>query len=376
MRRKILTFFVSSISALSVLVTQTVRENDKIRLGPISFVLPIQGKVLPAIVPSISASVDAISFILVQLMYLRHVLRRPYVSDPVSSSSYDALNEAELMGVRALCWGAFVFAVKEIISTSMSLRASEMTGNVLCVIVLLALILSQRPLFYGVAKGVGERVSIAAAATRRGLNTLSNSRGSDLDNSDCSSASDADEKIRSEVEKRHSYDPIQELIQAMRDSDSPSETLKLQIRITSMLHLLPSIERQRWAYKETALADAKQNGRFTKMLRQALTILAAVIAAFLALISTTLLVWYSCTTMFMQFVFLAVLCMLMLSMEWLIWRAKQELTRCGTAEASSGIESFSFKSEVDRGKSPIDCIELVDNPMVGGKTVDKKGGSV
>ena len=79
----------------------------------------------------------------------------------------DALNEAELMGVRALCWGAFVFAVKEIISTSMPLSASEMTGNVLCVVVLLALLMSQRPLFRGVAKGVGERVSIASAAALR-----------------------------------------------------------------------------------------------------------------------------------------------------------------------------------------------------------------
>jgi hypothetical protein len=63
-------------------------------------------------------------------------------------------------------------------------------------------------------------------------------------------------------------------------------------------------------------------------------------------------------------------------MEWLIWRAKQDHRRCGTAEASSGIKSFSFKSESDSDKSPIDCIELFDNPMVGGKTVDKKGGSV
>ena len=368
-RRKVLTFFVSSISVLSVLWTQSVQESGRLRLGPISFTLPIQDEVLPAIVPSISASVDALSFNLVQLMYLRHVLRRPYVSDTVSTSSYDPLNEAELMGVRALCWGAFVFAVKEIISTSMSLRASETTGNVLCVIVLLALLMSQRPLFYGVAKGVGKRVSIAAsAATLWCLHAFSVARESDINITD--------ERVRSDLEKRHGDESVRELIQAMRDSDSPTDTLKLQVTLaTTMLHALPEKERQRWAHK-VAATNEKERGGFRRMLRWVVMILAVVFSAFVALISLFLLVWYSCTTTFMRWVFLALLCLVMLLMEWLIWRARLDERRSGTAEALSGSKSGTSKMDDDEVRDlSIDCIELVDNPMmVGGKIVDKTGG--
>ena len=371
-RRKVLTFVVSNLSAMSVFAVQSFR-GEVMRLND-DVVVSLhsrEGTVRPAMVPVIAASFDAISFILVQLMYLRHVQRRPYISDPPSSSNYDPLNEAELMGVRALCWGAFVFGAKEIISTRTSSTAKDMAGNALCVIVLFALFMSQRPLFYGVAKGVRELVSAVAVETWRASGTA---RGLNRKKSESSTLEDAEDGKTSCSEIREEDVIVKDMIQAMGDSDSPVEMLKLQKKLAmTMLHVLPARERPRWTYIIPAAGKEKgESGCFIRVvLRRIAVVLAAVLTFFGTLIALPFLMWFSATTTYMRWVLLAVLCVIMIMMEGMIWKAKLDERRIcvdGTAEALAGdtTSSLTVKNDV---ASRRDLIELVDNPMrMGGDT--------
>ena len=64
---------------------------------------------------SIGSSMQATAFIIIQCHYLRHIRRRPFVSGPIDEVG-DPLNDAELGGVRVMCWSVFAFAMKAAVS--------------------------------------------------------------------------------------------------------------------------------------------------------------------------------------------------------------------------------------------------------------------
>jgi hypothetical protein len=101
----------------------------------------------------------------------------------------------------------------------------------------------------------------------------------------------------------------------MRESDSPEETLRLQISISStMLHLLSAKERKRWTHEAAMIADRKP-GCLLLIMRRVAVVLGVILAAVAFLVTLFSLAWYSSTTTFMRWVLLAVLCLMMMLME-------------------------------------------------------------
>ena len=297
------------------------------------------------LVPVVSASLDALLFILVQMMYLRHVLLRPYISVPSSSSSFDSVNEAEMMGVRVLCWGAFIFAAKVLISSVSSTTVGDWFGNAVCAIFLLAIVISHWPLFRSVAKGVNgvkelASIRISRDSSAEGSNrpkpessTFTDAGGSALRGSQAPDGAAAD-------------DAIKDTIQAMLDSDSPIEVLQLQKKMTMMLHLLPARERPRWM---TSSENKNEPRRTVRVLRRVGVVMLVVLAA--ALFSLVLAVIFrcSCLTKHVGWVYLLLLSGVMMLMETMIWKSRVDEQVADVAKVISDSKNM---------------FELVENPMV------------
>ena len=267
------------------------------------------------LVPVVSSSLDALLFILVQMTYLRHVLLRPYISDPISSSTHECLNATELMGVRVLCWSAYIFAAKEIISSVAFTTTGDWLGNALCVIVLLAIFLSQWPLFYGVAKDVKKITSAWISF-----------RGSPAPDGAADNA-------------------ITYTIQAMQDSDSPIEILQLQKKMTTLLHLLPLTEHPRWVLPTM---DKNKPSRTARVLRSVGVLVLVILAATLVLLVVAFIFRCSCLTEHIGWVYLLLLSGVMMSMETMIWKSRDHVSVAN--ETSSSELNFE--------------LPVLENPMV------------
>jgi len=57
----------------------------------------------------ITASFETTFFVLINWMYLRYQIKRPYISNRPSTYYGDPVNNAEIMTTRVLCWGAIMF---------------------------------------------------------------------------------------------------------------------------------------------------------------------------------------------------------------------------------------------------------------------------
>lgn len=80
------------------------------------------------------------------IFYLPHLLARPYISFRVSKNLGDPLNDAELFNLRTIALGGVVLTISD---AAFSNNKYRWMMDIFCVIMLLALVLSQRPLFYG-----------------------------------------------------------------------------------------------------------------------------------------------------------------------------------------------------------------------------------
>ena len=111
-------------------------------------------------VPLVASSINAILFVLVQCLFLKSVLRRPYISTRRSAEYGDPLNDAEILATRALCWTATMFALKEGLFASDWGRVNfYWFGSVICTLLLFGLFAAQWTLFSDLIRDVRKHLS-------------------------------------------------------------------------------------------------------------------------------------------------------------------------------------------------------------------------
>jgi len=68
--------------------------------------------VIEADISFVTSSVETICFVLINAMYLRHEIKRPFISNRPSAQFGDVFNDAEIITTRLLCWSAILFLVQ------------------------------------------------------------------------------------------------------------------------------------------------------------------------------------------------------------------------------------------------------------------------
>ncbi|GMH66261.1 hypothetical protein TrRE_jg7418 [Triparma retinervis] len=120
-------------------------------------------------------------FVAINLHYLWHLLKRPYVSHPHSKRIGDPLNDAEIFTTRALNWAAAWVALQAVADGSTPTEHisedSPWLIDLLCALVVAGLLFSQRPLFVGATDEVLEQVratiSEAKSIIKHGISGMS-----------------------------------------------------------------------------------------------------------------------------------------------------------------------------------------------------------
>jgi hypothetical protein len=111
-------------------------------------------------------------FVAANLVYVPHLLRRPYVSLRKSGRMGDPLNDAELLTIRTMSWAAAILALREVVFRNQ--EWGQWTMDVFGVGVLAALIYSQLPLFYGLSGDAKEATRRTARRADRKVRRLLN----------------------------------------------------------------------------------------------------------------------------------------------------------------------------------------------------------
>ena len=106
--------------------------------------------------------------VLVNLWYLPYLLRRPYISHRPSKKYGDPLNDAELFTTRTVSWSAALLALRTGVARKLSIEKLRWTMDVFCGLVLVVLVYSQYPLFYGLDAALVSRVSSSSFQGSRG----------------------------------------------------------------------------------------------------------------------------------------------------------------------------------------------------------------
>ncbi|GMI20453.1 hypothetical protein TeGR_g4998 [Tetraparma gracilis] len=203
----------------------------------------------PAIkhVPSLMVITTNTLFIVVNLVYARHLLRRPYASHRRSRKLGDPMNDAELLITRATSWGACLLTFREAVISSNNWPSWSM--DVFCVIFLVAVVYSQLPLFSGFAADA--RTAISRGLSRHA--SSGNSSSGDFDRS----------RLHSGVQD-FSGGHIEKMLQ----SESFREVLLQQSRLK--LHMMSSEEKRRWITPEDDRHLDAKNPLVPSLLKKAL----------------------------------------------------------------------------------------------------------
>ena len=105
------------------------------------------------------ASIQAV-FVGANFIYVPHLLRRPYVSLRKSGRMGDPLNDAELLTTRTMSWAAAILTIREVVFRNH--EWGNWVMDAFGVVVLVALMYSQYPLFYGLSGDTKDAASEAA----------------------------------------------------------------------------------------------------------------------------------------------------------------------------------------------------------------------
>ena len=208
-----------------------------------------EGSCMPGVVV-FSQSFFSTVFIATNLIYTRHLLRRPYISHRRSRRMGDPLNDSELLTIRTMSWAASILTMREAVLQDW--EWSQWTADAFGIVVLAALTYSQLPLFYGLsgdAKKIAWKVKTNAKKAKMKAKKLLK-REEDLTEDDLTEEEDEkdlDPPIFHSSDRRHSTTDdagtgVQ--IEKMLLSESFREILLLQSKLN--FEAMDPKERSRW----------------------------------------------------------------------------------------------------------------------------------
>jgi len=202
----------------------------------------------------VGACFEALSFVALNMLYLRHQLNRPYISPRLSAVHGDPLNNAEVLTTRVLCWGAVLFCLRLFVTRKLG-EDLEWMVTCLAVVLLTALASSQKPLFGSIVdelkNSLGSFGSFDAGAGRaRGNSALS------------------DIGVSAKIENMLQCKNVIEMWKLQRSLKGP---------------LLQERERPRW--------DIEEQPKAVSLLRRAFTLLGTVIGAVFLFVVIFILTW-------------------------------------------------------------------------------------
>ena len=184
--------------------------------------------------------------VLVNLWYLPYLLRRPYISHRPSKKYGDPLNDAELFTTRTISWSAALLALRAGAARSLRIDNLRWTMDVFCGLVLLGLVYSQFPLFYGLNTVLVSRLSSSLSIQRSGEKGISREQEEASESELKGGKVPGRPKVRPDVR----LSGAQELgsgsqIQGMLEATSYRKVIYMQIRLRPLG--MPKDERSRWA---------------------------------------------------------------------------------------------------------------------------------
>ncbi|GMI00434.1 hypothetical protein TrLO_g11373 [Triparma laevis f. longispina] len=181
----------------------------------------------------------------VNIVYVRHLLRRPYASHRPSSKSGDPMNDAEILTTRTASIAAALLSIRDTLATSTATSEAsafwfinnEWSVDVFCVLVLIFLVRSNLRLFSGLERDLETSVSL-----------LKTRMTTHLGDSSSSIANNDDTKIRSREHSGADESAFSQ-IEKMLEEESHRKVITLQsdLNVGSM----PVGERKRWVYRDS-----------------------------------------------------------------------------------------------------------------------------
>ena len=105
------------------------------------------------------AGLQSTLFIWLNVWYISHLVKRPYISGRNSQTFGDPLNDADMLTTRVFVWSSTLLALSSAFGVQQdggSEKAKAAIMNVLCGVILIALIWPQRLLFLGLRQSVQE----------------------------------------------------------------------------------------------------------------------------------------------------------------------------------------------------------------------------
>ena len=323
-------------------------------------------------IPLVRDSISAILFILVQSIYLKHLLRRPFISHRASSAFGDPLNDAEVLVVRVLCWTSTLMAIKTgIDGIEWGRKDSEWIGDLICVGMLAAMVLSQWSVFSNLSHDVLSQPCFKKSALKvSSLRHFGSFRAS----------------FRNRANSSHDpSDATYSLIERMLESKSSGEMFRLQSKLN--LSAMSNVEKERWAYEEPLIAPLPCHSFPLRAAKRVALVVIWVVLLLALFFTLCAVIFVSCTSTYMPWIWLLCNICSSLGLEYLRFRysAKNTVslspTTSGLSESVEGGPSASSRvllrlDEDDEGEgnhSKIDAFETV-NPMTEMKKAGGAGG--
>jgi ribosomal protein L12E/L44/L45/RPP1/RPP2 len=254
-------------------------------------------------------------------VFLRHQLKRPYISWRPSALYGDPLNDAEIMTTRVLIWGAIMFTVKEVFETKIG-GGMEGLVDAMAVFLLAALLYSQWPLFQGVTEdlrdAVGDKIGLDVSA-------------------------------RSRENSAHRDIGFSSKIEQMLACKSAVEMWKLQKALQGPM-LLKS-ERARWEIDEETLNSKKTKAH---VMKSCCKLLGAILGALVSLPISIVIIWKSSQSDALVYTMLALVVLSGVGMEayrvkYMVTGKKRESIRSWVGR--NGVSWTSDKKKKNKGKS-------------------------
>jgi hypothetical protein len=212
-------------------------------LNVVTYAMEANNRYVPNVL-LIGACFEALCFVLLNSLYLRQQLKRPYISPRLDTVHGDPLNNAEILTTRVISWGATLFCLRRVLAEKLNYEL-EWLVPCLAAALILALAFSQRSLFRGLVD------------TRSALGCLGGER---------SSASDDDAITRGNSPTIGNTElgdiGASRKIEEMLDCCDTIEMWRLQKSLEGP-HLVDS-EKPRWVIEE--LAEAKKGLTISKVM--------------------------------------------------------------------------------------------------------------
>ena len=105
------------------------------------------------------AGLQSTLFIWLNVWYISHLVKRPYISGRKSQTLGDPLNDADMLTTRVFIWSSTMLALSSVFRGQQeggSEKVNAAIMNVLCGVILVALIWPQRLLFLGLRQSINE----------------------------------------------------------------------------------------------------------------------------------------------------------------------------------------------------------------------------